>query len=136
MELKEIKELIKIIKDENLEDLKINVNGEKLHLINSTENVQINVEQISKTSIESEPAELLVQTEIIKSSNVGKIKLLQSEKGMHIKKGTKLAQITTMGVITDIKSPVSGKLADILVSDQANVDYAKPLFVIEIADSE
>ena len=136
MELKEIKELIKIIKDENLEDLKINVNGEKLHLINSTENVQINVEQISKTSIESEPAELLVQTEIIKSSNVGKIKLLQSEKGMHIKKGTKLAQITTMGVITDIKAPVSGKLADILVSDQANVDYAKPLFVIEIADSE
>ena len=136
MELKEIKELIKIIKDENLEDLKINVNGEKLHLINSTENVQINVEQISKTSIESEPAELLVQTEIIKSSNVGKIKLLQSEKGMHIKKGTKLAQITTMGVITDIKSPVSGKLADILVSDQANVDYAKPLFVIEISDSE
>ena len=136
MELKEIKELIKIIKDENLEDLKINVNGEKLHLINSTENVQINVEQISKTSIESEPVELLAQAEIIKSSNVGKIKLLQSEKGMHIKKGTKLAQITTMGVITDIKSPVSGKLADILVSDQANVDYAKPLFVIEISDSE
>ena len=136
MELKEIKELIKIIKDENLEDLKINVNGEKLHLTNSTENVKINVEQTSKISIESEPVELLAQAEIIKSSNVGKIKLLQSEKGMHIKKGTKLAQITTMGVITDIKSPVSGKLADILVSDQANVDYAKPLFVIEISDSE
>jgi biotin carboxyl carrier protein len=136
MELKEIKELIKIIKDENLEDLKINVNGEKLHLINSTENVQINVEQISKTSIESEPVELLAQAEIIKSSNVGKIKLLYLEKGMHIKKGAKLAQITTMGVVTDIKAPVSGKLADILVSDQANVDYAKPLFVIEITDSE
>ena len=90
MELKEIKELIKIIKDENLEDLKINVNGEKLHLINSTENVQINVEQISKTSIESEPVELLAQAEIIKSSNVGKIKLLYLEKGMHIKKGAKL----------------------------------------------
>ena len=136
MELKEIKELIKIIKDENLEDLKINVNGEKLHLTNSTENVQINVEQISKTSIESEPVELLAQAEIIKSSNVGKIKLLYLEKGMQIKKGAKLAQITTMGVVRDIKAPVSGKLADILVSDQANVDYAKPLFVIEIADSE
>ena len=136
MELKEIKELIKIIKDENLEDLKINVNGEKLHLTNSTENVQINVEQISKTSIESEPVELLAQAEIIKSSNVGKIKLLYLEKGMQIKKRAKLAQITTMGVVTDIKAPVSGKLADILVSDQANVDYAKPLFVIEIADSE
>ena len=136
MELKEIKELIKIIKDENLEDLKINVNGEKLHLTNSTENVQINVEQMSKTSIESEPVELLAQAEIIKSSNVGKIKLLYLEKGMQIKKGAKLAQIATMGVVTDIKAPVSGKLADILVSDQANVDYAKPLFVIEITDSE
>ena len=136
MELKEIKELIKIIKDENLEDLKISIEGEKLHLTNSAGNTKTNVEQISKTSIESEPVELLAQAEIIKSSNVGKIKLLYLEKGMHIKKGAKLAQITTMGVVTDIKAPVSGKLADILVSDQANVDYAKPLFVIEIADSE
>ncbi len=136
MELKEIKELIKIIKDENLEDLKINVNGEKLHLTNSAENVQINVEQVSRINIESESTELLAQAEIIKSSNVGKIKLLYLEKGMHIKKGAKLAQITTMGVVTDIKAPVSGKLADILVSDQANVDYGKTLFVIEIADSE
>ncbi len=136
MELKEIKELIKIIKDENLEDLKINVNGEKLHLTNSAENVQINVEQVSRINIESESTELLAQAEIIKSSNVGKIKLLYLEKGMHIKKGAKLAQITTIGVVTDIKAPVSGKLADILVSDQANVDYGKTLFVIEIADSE
>ena len=136
MELKDIKELIKRIKDENLEDVKISIEGEKLHLTNSAGNTKTNVGEISKPNMENEPAELLVQTEIIKSSNVGKIKLLQSEKGMHIKKGTKLAQITTMGVITDIKSPVSGKLADILVSDQANVDYAKPLFVIEISDSE
>ena len=136
MELKDIKELIKIIKDENLEDLKISIEGEKLHLTNSAGNTKTNVGEISKPNMENEPAELLVQTEIIKSSNVGKIKLLYLEKGMHIKKGTKLAQITTMGVITDIKSPVSGKLADILVSDQANVDYAKPLFVIEISDSE
>ena len=136
MELKEIKELIKIIKDENLEDLKINVNGEKLHLTNSAENVQINVEQVSRINIESESTELLAQAEIIKSANVGKIKLLYLEKVMHIKKGAKLAQITTMGVVTDIKAPVSGKLADILVSDQANVDYGKTLFVIEIADSE
>ena len=136
MELKEIKELIKIIKDENLEDLKISIEGEKLHLTNSAGNTKTNVGEISKTSIESEPVELLAQAEIIKSSNVGKIKLLYLEKGMHIKKGAKLAQITTMGVVTDIKAPVSGKLADILVSDQANVDYAKPLFVIEIADSE
>lgn len=136
MELKDIKELIKIIKDENLEDLKISIEGEKLHLTNSAGNTKTNVGEISKTSIESEPVELLAQAEIIKSSNVGKIKLLYLEKGMHIKKGAKLAQITTMGVVTDIKAPVSGKLADILVSDQANVDYAKPLFVIEIADSE
>ena len=136
MELKDIKELIKIIKDENLEDLKISIEGEKLHLTNSAGNTKTNVGEISKPNMENEPVELLAQAEIIKSSNVGKIKLLYLEKGMHIKKGAKLAQITTMGVVTDIKAPVSGKLADILVSDQANVDYAKPLFVIEIADSE
>ena len=120
----------------NLEDLKIDINGEKLHLINSSENKIVNVDSTPKVSTEVLTLEEVVKTEIIKSSNVGKIKLLYLEKGMHIKKGAKLAQITTMGVVTDIKAPVSGKLADILVSDQANVDYAKPLFVIEIADSE
>ena len=43
MELKDIKELIKIIKDENLEDLKISIEGEKLHLTNSAGNTKTNV---------------------------------------------------------------------------------------------
>ena len=136
MELKDIKELIKVIKEENLEDLKIDINGEKLHLINSSENVNINANSIPKVSTEVLLPEEVIKTETVKSSNVGKIKLLHLEKGTFIKKGTKLAQISTIGVITDIKSPISGKLVDILVSDQANVDYGKPLFVIEIEKSE
>lgn len=136
MELRDIKELIKVIKEENLEDLKIDINGEKLHLINSSENKIVNVDSTPKVSTEDLTLEEVVKTEIIKSSNVGKIKLFHLEKGTFIKKGTKLAQISTMGVITDIKSPFSGKLVDILVSDQANVDYAKPLFVIEAEKSE
>ena len=54
MELKDIKELIKIIKDENLEDLKISIEGEKLHLTNSAGNTKTNVGEISKPNKEND----------------------------------------------------------------------------------
>ncbi len=75
MELRDIKELIKVIKEENLEDLKIDINGEKLHLINSSENKIVNVDSTPKVSTEVLTLEEIVKTEIIKSSNVSKIKL-------------------------------------------------------------
>jgi pyruvate carboxylase 1 len=51
---------------------------------------------------------------------------------MPVHKGMKLGKITTIGVETDVKSPVNGVLKEILVSDQAAVDFAKPLFIIEV----
>ena len=73
-----------------------------------------------------------VKEEVIKSQNVGEIKLANLEKGMPVQKGMKLGKITTIGVETDVKSPVNGILKEILVSDQAAVDFAKPLFIIEV----
>ena len=51
---------------------------------------------------------------------------------MEVYKGMKLARIRTIGIDTDIKSQHNGILKEILISDQSNVDYAKPLFVIEL----
>ena len=132
MELKDIKELMKVLKKEEMHEIKVRYGKVKLTIKNSEEP---RVENI-KTEIKVERKENLkidtVNEEIVKSQNVGEIKLANLEKGMSVQKGMKLGKITTIGVETDVKSPVDGVLKEILVSDQAAVDFAKPLFIIEV----
>jgi len=132
MELKDIKELMKVLKKEEMHEIKVRYGKVKLTIKNSEEP---RVENI-KTEIKVERKENLkidtVNEEIVKSQNVGEIKLANLEKGMSVQKGMKLGKISTIGVETDVKSPVNGILKEILVSDQAAVDFAKPLFIIEV----
>ena len=119
MELKDIKELMKVLKKEEMHEIKIRYGKVKLTIKNSEEP---RVENI-KTEIKAEKENQKIDTvneEIVKSQNVGEIKLANLEKGMSVQKGT------------DVKSPVNGILKEILVSDQAAVDFAKPLFIIEV----
>ena len=131
MELKDIKELMKVLKKEEMHEIKIRYGKVKLTIKNSEEP---RVENI-KTEIKAEKENQKIDTvneEIVKSQNVGEIKLANLEKGMPVQKGMKLGKISTIGVETDVKSPVNGILKEILVSDQAAVDFAKPLFIIEV----
>ena len=130
MELKEIKELMKLIKEEDLGEIKLNIGTEKLYLKNSKES-NVSVQSFHEKIVleeEPEPAK-----EIIKSKNVGKIKFLNIEKDMEVKEGTKLAVIETIGVNTDVKAPASGVLTEIFIADQSIVDYGKNLFEIELS---
>ena len=131
MELRDIKELMKVLKKEEMHEIKVRYGKVKLTIKNSEEP---RVENI-KTEIKAEKENQKIDTvneEIVKSQNVGEIKLANLEKGMPVHKGMKLGKITTIGVETDVKSPVDGVLKEILVSDQAAVDFAKPLFIIEV----
>ena len=131
MELKEIKELMKLIKEEDLGEIKVNIGAEKLHLKN-TKSPNTSFQSVQEKVVfleEPEPAK-----EIVKSKNVGKIKFLNIEKEMEVKEGAKLATIEAIGVATDVKAPVSGILTEILVADQSIVDYGKNLFEIEISE--
>ena len=130
MELKEIKELMKLIKEEDLGEIKLNIGTEKLYLKNSKES-NVSVQSFHEKIVleeEPEPAK-----EIIKSKNVGKIKFLNIEKDMEVKEGTKLAVIETIGVDTDVKATASGVLTEIFIADQSIVDYGKNLFEIELS---
>ena len=132
MELKDIKELMKVLKKEEMHEIKVRYGKVKLTIKNSEDP---NIDNI-KTEIKVEKKENqkidTVNEEIVKSQNVGEIKLANLEKGMPVQKGMKLGKISTIGVETDVKSPVNGVLKEILVSDQAAVDFAKPLFIIEV----
>ena len=132
MELKDIKELMKVLKKEEMHEIKVRYGKVKLTIKNSEEprveniKTEIKVEKKENQKIDT------VNEEIVKSQNVGEIKLANLEKGMPVQKGMKLGKISTIGVETDVKSPVNGILKEILVSDQAAVDFAKPLFIIEV----
>ena len=132
MELRDIKELMKVLKKEEMHEIKVRYGKVKLTIKNSDESNVENVRVEIKTEKKEEQKIDTVKEEVVKSQNVGEIKLANLEKGMPVQKGMKLGKITTIGVETDVKSPVDGVLKEILVSDQAAVDFAKPLFIIEV----
>ena len=130
MELKDIQELMKVMKKEELEELKIRYGKMKLTLINSCDASQkINVSHPVKVMKKEEKVK---KEEIIKSDNVGKIKLLNVNSGKEVKKGEILAKIYTMGIENEVKSTVNGVIKEVLVSDGIAVDFSKELFKIEI----
>ena len=132
MELKDIKELMKVLKKEKVHEIKVRYGKVKLTIKNSEDPNIDNIRTEIKTEKKEEQKIDTVKEEIVKSQNVGEIKLANLEKGMPVQKGMKLGKISTIGVETDVKSPVNGVLKEILVSDQAAVDFAKPLFIIEV----
>ena len=132
MELKDIKELMKVLKKEEMHEIKVRYGKVKLTIKNSEDPNIDNIRTEIKTEKKEEQKIDTVKEEIVKSQNVGEIKLANLEKGMSVQKGMKLGKISTIGVETDVKSPVNGVLKEILVSNQAAVDFAKPLFIIEV----
>ena len=132
MELRDIKELMKMLKKEEMHEIKVRYGKVKLTIKNSEDPNIDNIRTEIKTEKKEEQKIDTVKEEIVKSQNVGEIKLANLEKGMPVQKGMKLGKISTIGVETDVKSPVNGVLKEILVSDQAAVDFAKPLFIIEV----
>ena len=132
MELRDIKELMKILKKEEMAEMKVKYGKIKLVLTNSeVSSKEIPQNETKKIEV-IEKLENSAKEEVIKSKNVGQILLEKLEKEMEVYKGMKLARIRTIGIDTDIKSQHNGILKEILISDQSNVDYAKPLFVIEL----
>ena len=134
MELKDIQELMKVLKKEDIAELKVRYGKIKLTLTNSENTKIVNtvtaspkITEKKKTAKVALPAE-----EIVKSSNVGKIRLMSSKTGTLVKKGQILAKITTMGIDNDVKATVNGILKEVLVADGSAVDFAKELFKIEV----
>ena len=134
MELKDIQELMKVLKKEDIAELKVRYGKVKLTLTNSENTKIVNTAAaLPKVTKEKKIAKaVLPAEEIVKSSNVGKIKLLSPKTGTLVKKGQILAKIKTMGIDNDVKSTVNGILKEVLVADGSAVDFAKELFKIEV----
>ena len=134
MELKDIQELMKVLKKEDIAELKVRYGKVKLTLTNSENTKIVNTAAaLPKVTKEKKIAKaVLPAEEIVKSSNIGKIKLLSPKTGTLVKKGQILAKIKTMGIDNDVKATVNGTLKEVLVADGSAVDFAKELFKIEV----
>ena len=134
MELRDIQELMKVLKKEDIAELKVRYGKVKLTLTNSENTKIVNTAAaLPKVTKEKKIAKaVLPAEEIVKSSNVGKIKLLSPKTGTLVKKGQILAKIKTMGIDNDVKATVNGTLKEVLVADGSAVDFAKELFKIEV----
>ena len=134
MELKDIQELMKVLKKEDIAELKVRYGKIKLTLTNSENTKIVNTAATSPKIIKEKKniKAVLPVEEIVKSSNVGKRKLISSKSGTSVKKGQILAKINTMGIDNDVKSTVNGILKEVLVADGSAVDFAKELFKIEV----
>ena len=132
MELKDIQELMQVLKKENLTEMKIKYGNVKLTLTNSETGQVTNAAAPVTKKVQKNIAKALPKEEVIKSSNLGRIRLINSKVGTSVRKGEILARINTIGIDNDVKATVNGVLKEVLVADGSAVDFAKELFKIEV----
>ncbi len=132
MELKDIQELMQVLKKENLTEMKIKYGNVKLTLTNSETGQVTNAAAPVTKKVQKNIVKSLPKEEVIKSSNVGRIRLINSKVGTSVRKGEILARINTIGIDNDVKATVNGVLKEVLVADGSAVDFAKELFKIEV----
>ncbi|MCT4396222.1 acetyl-CoA carboxylase biotin carboxyl carrier protein [Periweissella beninensis] len=148
MELQDLKELIKNFEDGSIRDLVID-DGDFHLKLSKNESAELSNEHVAKeisftntnvASMEQPPLEASTDDEqatLIKAPLVGSVYLQANEGarpyvevGANVKKGQTVAIIEAMKMLTEIKSPVAGKVTEILVSNEEIVEFDTPLFKI------
>jgi acetyl-CoA carboxylase biotin carboxyl carrier protein len=154
MELKEIKELIKLVSEAGVSEVEVErgdfkiaikkVDGRTM-LVNQTPQY---IAQAPAQVMSSAPAEVAVVTETpaasssnfitvkspmigtyYKSSSPDKAPFLQV--GDEIKPGQVLCIVEAMKLFNEIESEISGRIVKILVENASPVEYDQPLFLVE-----
>ncbi len=148
MNLKEIKEMIQLMNENNLNEIELERNGLKIRLVRGSQGVvQELVERAVggtdalgvKSKISKETAgqeeEKYIQ---IKAPMVGTFYKAGSpdappfvESGNTINVGDVVCIIEAMKLMNEIKSEVKGKIREILVENGEPIEFGQPLFLVE-----
>ena len=150
MELKEIKELIKLVAEMGVSEVEVERGDFKVS-IKKTSEKQILVQQAAlaqvvsteTTQVAAAPSIAVAtpnkgNTITIKSPMIGTFyKSLSPDKpafvniGDEIKPGKVLCIVEAMKLFNEIEAEVSGKIVKILVDNASPVEYDQPLFLVE-----
>lgn len=137
MNVKKVKELIKLFKDEELTKLKIEEKGVKIHIekggVVQSSSPAAGSEQSSGGTGEDKPGTLE-----IKAPQVGTFYMQKEEgsdenfvnKGDTVKKGDQVGIIEAMKVFNDVNADHSGVIEEILVGNGDTVEYDQVLMTV------
>jgi acetyl-CoA carboxylase biotin carboxyl carrier protein len=140
MNSQEIKELLKSIKNTDIEEIQYQSGKSSLYLKKTdVKAVAADVKEVAEAKIKNKKEEDKKLTLIaIKSTMVGTFASAQSNdkppfvrEGDDIVVGQKVGQIEAMKIIKDILSNIKGKISKILVSNGQSVEYGQKLFLVD-----
>ncbi len=156
MNLKELKELIELLKDTDISELEIERSGVKVRLRKGGDVtfhpamprmeyppaaiVAPAIPETGKPAVEKVPEPVTTNQIKVTSPIVGTFYRASSpdkppyvEVGDIVKKGQVLCIIEAMKLMNEIESEASGKIVQALVENGQPVEYGQPLFLIEAA---
>jgi len=148
MNLKEIKELIALMNENELMELEIERDGMKIRLKKSAsgkietvteERTRPNATQVVRTGEKpAEPAKSERNVIAIKAPMVGTFYRSASpeskpyiEIGQTVEVGQVVCIIEAMKLMNEIKSEVKGKVVEILMENARSIEYGQALFMLE-----
>jgi acetyl-CoA carboxylase biotin carboxyl carrier protein len=147
--LKEIKEMINLMNENNLMELEIEREGMRIKLKRGTPesalgspiieySVKPTQHLTSAASQEIAKEQISIKTTEIKSPMVGTFYRAPSpeaapfiEVGQEIEVGQVVCIIEAMKLMNEIKSEIKGRLIEVLVDNAEPVEFGQPLFLIE-----
>ncbi len=142
MDIKDIKELITIINNTDIDTLEIEKSDIRL-MITKTSHSDKKAEKVDRSAhqetLELKEASPVVddQSYIVKSPMVGTFYASSSpdlapfvEVGDRIEKGQTLCIIEAMKIMNEIDSEVSGEVIEILVNDEEIIEYGQALMKV------
>jgi len=145
--IKEIKEMINLMNENDLLELEIEKEGMRIKLRRSgTGDMQPTpviiereaTQRISAPSAEQTPPSAVVRTIEIKAPMVGTFYRAPNpeappyvEIGQVIEPGQVICIIEAMKLMNEIKSEIKGKISEILVENAEPVEFGQPLFLVE-----
>ena len=149
MNLKEIKEMINLMNENDLVELEIEKDGMRIRLRKmasgttevftgpiTTEQDRISKETAARTAEENEKA--TVKTLEIKTPMVGTFYRAPSpeappyvEVNQIVEPGQVICVIEAMKLMNEIKSEIKGKVLEVLVDNAEPVEFGQPLFIFE-----
>lgn len=143
MEIKKLKEFIKFMEDNDLNELEIEEEGKRIRLKkNSSEQPAVVSPAPSQVPAAAalEDGATTTNTLEIKSPMVGTFYTAPSpgakpyvEIGSHIKSGDIVCIVEAMKLMNEIKAEVGGKVVQILVQSGEPIEFGQTLFTIEPA---
>ena len=144
MDIKQLKQVVKILKDNDLNEIEIEDNDSRIVVKSGMGQLAapLMAQSSAAPQAATEPAAAATKPvskyEVITSPMVGTFYRSPSpdsefyvEKGQFVNKGQTICIVEAMKLMNEIESDVKGKIVSILVENGQPVEYGEPLFEID-----